>query len=297
MLNRKFLFIVFAGVIFLSLLIWLLGAIRTVNPEDYAISYNTLWRKVGNRVLIQGRYLLRFFSKLYTYPRTYQPIDFTQKGSEITCMSNDGMVVTIDIISQYKFLPEGLIDIFYKYRNADEFIKVIAKSAFISTCSYYEVETGFIQNRINISNQILIEFREKLAHVNLAVDSQFAELRDFNYPPDYLIAITDKQIAYQQLELLLSKRPVLVKNAETEYLNSLQQSNINIIKASREAASIIKSAESSSQAILNLWTQYADSFNYTMGKLNMEADEFVEKYLASIILDDPDNMNKIYLKA
>jgi hypothetical protein len=288
-----------ATLIFIMIIVLVALSIQVVEPTEYAVTYDTLWRRLGNDTYDQGRYAIGPTSIFKRFNNTYQPIDYTAAGSgiELTCMSNDGMWVVIDVISQYKVSREGLADILMLYDDSlDVFIKSAAGSTFIGVCSFYEIESGFLQNRQNISSMMLTEFQNKIAQIGVPVDTQFAELRNYRFNQTMSEAIIDKQVAQQQIDLLLSQRPPILTNAQTQYLNSLEQQQIDLQKAEVNANAIVTSAQSTADGKYNQWVQYTNGFASTLSKLNMNADTFVETYLKTYLLGDDANTNPLFVR-
>jgi regulator of protease activity HflC (stomatin/prohibitin superfamily) len=285
--------VVLATGIFLAIIL-ILCSLRVVKPEEYAIEYNKIWRNINyDQIFTQGRFVMKPATRLIRYPRVYQPIDFTQKETELNCISKDGMVVRIDVVSQYRYLPDGLINMLFKFDYlSHSMLMNMARSAFINTCSYYEVESGFIKERQNISNHMLFEYQKKMFDSNISTLTEFGELRNYHYPQEYLDAITDKQIAQQQIDFLLNQRHITIKNAETDWINANKQREIDLQKSYTEALAIIQSANSTAQSITTYWQQYTNAFKLTLDKLKIDPDTFVEKYLSQLPLDN--NNNTIY---
>ena len=273
-------------------------SIQVVEPTEYGVTYDRLWKNLGD-TYDQGRYSIRQTSVFIRFNNTYQPIDYTLTGSgiELTCMSQDGMWVVIDVVSQYKVIRSGLIPLLEEYDQLlDRFVKTMAASTFINVCSYFEIETGFLQNRQNISSTMLLEFQKKIQEIGLPIDTQFAELRNYRYNLTYAEAVTDKQVAQQQIELLLSQRPVLVTNAQTQLVYAEQQSLINLQQADITASAILASYQSNADAKYQQWVQYTNGFATTLSKLNMNASTFVQTYLQSYLLSDDTNKNPLYVR-
>ena len=212
-------------------------------------------------------------------------------------MSQDGMIVIIDVVSQYKVIRGGLVDLLMLYDDKlDSFVKTVAASTFINVCSFYQVETGFLQNRQNISMEMLSSFKQKLLQIGIEVETQFAELRNYKYNATYAEAVTDKQVAQQQIELLLSQRPVLITNSQTVLVNAEEQALIDLQKANTMAQSAIQSSQSIAQSKYNQWEQYAYGFAATLSKLNMNASTFVQTYLTVVPMTDDTNINKLFVR-
>jgi hypothetical protein len=273
-------------------------SVKVVEPTEYGVEWDTVWKQFGN-TYDQGRYLVGPTKTIIAFNNTYQSIDYTLTGSgvELYCMSQDGMIVVIDVVSQYKVIRGGLVDILMLYDDKlDTFVKTVAASTFINVCSFYQIETGFLQNRQNISMEMLSAFKQKLLQIGIEVDTQFAELRNYRYNATYAEAVTDKQVAQQQIELLLSQRPVLVTNAQTVLVNANEQALIDLQRANTMAQSIIQSSTSIAQGKYNQWEQYALGFAATLSKLNMSASTFVQTYLTVVPLTDDTNTNQLYVR-
>ncbi|AYV76179.1 MAG: hypothetical protein Terrestrivirus5_1 [Terrestrivirus sp.] len=273
-------------------------SVKVVEPTEYGVEWDTVWKQFGN-TYDQGRYLVGPTNTIITFSNTYQSIDYTLTGSgiELNCMSQDGMTVIIDVVSQYKVIRGGLVDLLMLYDDKlDSFVKTVAASTFINVCSFYQVETGFLQNRQNISMEMLSSFKQKLLEIGIQVETQFAELRNYRYNATYAEAVTDKQVAQQQIELLLSQRPVLVTNAQTVLVSATEQALIDLQRADTMASSAIQSSSSIAQSKYNQWEQYALGFAATLSKLNMTASTFVQTYLTVVPLTDDTNTNQIYVR-
>ncbi len=289
--------IIGVGVIGVLLLIILLPlSISIVKPNEYGVVYDKVWRNFDKKILTQGRHVLQPTSKVITFPNTYVPIDFTSEDTDINCISKDGLVVNIDAVSQFKYIQEELIDTLYLYdKKLGQFMLDLARSVFNDVCTLYEVESGFIDNRQAISAAMLSLFQQGINDTQAPSSTQFAELRGYQYSPDYKNAITNKQNAQQQIDLLLSQRNVLITNAQTNLNNAEQQANIGLQQASTQVQTILTKAQSEAQAIENRWIQYGNGFYQTMSRLKMDPDQFVETYLSLAHIDDQLNSNLLYV--
>lgn len=273
-------------------------SVKVVEPTEYGVEWDTVWKRFGN-TYDQGRYLVGPTNDIIAFNNMFQPIDYTLTGSgiELNCMSQDGMIVIIDVVSQYKVIRGGLVDLLMLYDDKlDSFVKTVAASTFINVCSFYQVETGFLQNRQNISMEMLSSFKQKLLQIGIEVETQFAELRNYKYNATYAEAVTDKQVAQQQIELLLSQRPVLITNSQTVLVNAEEQALIDLQKANTMAQSAIQSSQSIAQSKYNQWEQYAYGFAATLSKLNMNASTFVQTYLTVVPMTDDTNINKLFVR-
>lgn len=282
------------GIILIIILIPL--SISTVKPDEYGVVYDRLWRTFDKKILTQGRHVLKPTSRVITFPNTYETIDFTTDATDINCISKDGLVVTIDAVSNYKYIQDQLIQTLYTYdKSMGQFMTDLARSTFNDVCTLYEVESGFIDARQNISNSMLSLFQDGIVESSVPSKTIFAELRGYQYSNEYKNAITRKQNAQQEIDLLLSQRNVLTTNAQTNLNNANQQAQIGLQQASTQVQTILTMAESEAQAIENRWIQYANGFSQTMIKLQIDPDTFVETYLSLAHIDDQDNPNLIYV--
>jgi regulator of protease activity HflC (stomatin/prohibitin superfamily) len=289
-------FVGIIGVGLLLLIILLPMSVKIVKPNQYGVVYDSLWRKFDKKILGQGRHVLEPTSTIIIFPSVYEPIDFTSDSTDIDCISRDGLIVKIDAVSQYRYIEKELINTLYLYGDTmDEFMKDLARSVFNNVCTNYEIESGFIDARQNISNSMLKSFQDAIVNIGVPSSTQFAELRGYQYSVEYKNAITEKQAAAQQIDLLLSQRNVAITNAQTNLSNYEQMAEINLQQAETTVLTIMTQAQAESNAILTRWMQYADGFTQTMNQLNMKADEFVEKYISIAHLDDPNNPNLVYV--
>lgn len=271
-------------------------SIKNVEPNNVAVVYDKLWRNFDSEPIGQGRHALSPTDKLFTFSNVYEPIDFTNDDTDMDCISRDGLIVTIDVVSQYRYDINGLVDMMFEYdKNLAKFLIDVSRGVFIDVCTKYEIESGFINARQNISRAMLSSFQERLVYIDAPSETQFAELREYVYDDSYKQAITNKQIAQQQIDLLLEQRPVEITEAQTVLNNAIQQSEIDLEKADTSSETILQQAESESEAISNRWIQYTDGFERTYKNLKMTPDDFVKTYIVSAPLDDDANNHFIYV--
>ena len=272
-------------------------SIKVVQPDEYGVVYDTVWKTFDKRVYSQGRFALQPTSHVFRFPNVYVPIDYTTPETDLECISNDGLVITIDVVSQYKYLQDRLIETVYLYdrKGLDNVMKDLARSTFINVCTLYQIESGFIKSREVISSNMLTAYKEAIDYVGVPSDTQFAELRGYQYSNDYKNAITEKQNAQQQIDLLLSQRNVLVTNAQTNLSNYMQMADIATTQAETKVNTILAQAESQADAIYTRWVEYANGFHQTMLNSGLDPDAFVETYLVLAYIDDPLNPNKLYV--
>lgn len=273
-------------------------SVKVVEPEEYALNYRKIQNYFDGNVYEQGRWVLQPDSKLFRFSKVYTEIDFTDEGNDVICISADGMNITIDVVSQYKYTKDGLIDMVYKYDNySDDFAITLARSSFLNTCGSYQIESGFMQNREQVGNDMLHHYQVGLNWTGFPATSEFAELRDIVYPSEYAAAIIEKQEAQQQCLLLESQRPTLITEAQTVLANTEQQALIDLEKASTEARAIIDAASSTADTILTQWMEFTTGLNATYSRIsNMTPDEFVETYMTTLPLSDPNNNKPLVIK-
>lgn len=297
-MDQKTVFKIIFGVLVLIVSVTLISlSIKVVKPDQYGVIYDSVWRTFDKDILNQGRYAAQPTSKLFTFRNTYIPIDFTTPETDLQCISNDGLVITIDVVSQYNYLSNRLIETLYTYDTSglDSVMKDLARSTFINVCTLYEVESGFINQRETVSNNMLSAFVTAIDYVGVPSSSQFAELRGYQYSEEYKDAITDKQNAQQQIDLLLSQRNVLVTNAATNLSNYQIMAEIATTQAQTTVDTILAQADSQADAIYTRWVEYANGFHQTMLNSGLDPDTFVETYLTLAHIDDPLNTNKLYV--
>lgn len=288
---------VFIILILLMSIILISLSIKVVETNEYGVVYDSVWKTFDKRILIQGRYALQPTSTVIKFKSVYLPIDFTSQDTDLDCISNDGLVITIDAVSQYKYLQDKLIATLYLYdkKGLDSVMIDLARSTFINVCTLYQIESGFINARQVISNNMLVSFQNAISYVGVPSDTQFAELRGYQYSNDYKDAITEKQNAQQQIDLLLSQRNVIVTNAQTNLSNYEQYAEIALQQADTTVQTIMTQASSQAEAIYTRWVEYADGFHQTMLMSGLDPDTFVETYLSIAFMDDPVNPNTMYV--
>lgn len=278
------------SIVMLVVIIIIGVSINNVSATEYGIVYNVRLNEFTDDILEVGRYTLRPMDKVIRYDKTFTSVDMTGKNA-IECTSNDGLPLVIDLVSQYKVERDWLHDIIMIYGlppKIDNFVKQVIQSSIKNVCSHYEVETGFILNRDDVSRAMKEEFIYQLNISDAYVRSEFLEMRNVEYPARFDQSIRDKEAALQNIDRVLIQREETLINARTKLLQAEQEADIILINKNAEAISILNVAKQESEAVLERWNQIAEGFEHVKTGLGYNASDFVNIYISSLVLENND---------
>lgn len=293
---------VVVSIISMILLIALLStSVRTIKPAQFGVRYNSIWKEFDEDIYFEGRYVVKPASRYFIFNTTNNINEFASAtDTSIVGVSKDGLIVKMDIIVQWKIDSKGAINLLYTMKDIPELFKLMDSmitDVSIEVASQYEVEEGFMKKREDVAISISQGLTQRLKKTGLSLTVDYVGLTNYEYSDDYSDAVTDKQYAFDKIQLLKNQRPVLLANANRTLVDANNQATIELEQAIITAEGIVQASVNLAEGRLESWLQYANSHKNTWTNLNisMTPEEYVDSYMISTPLFN-DNKNKLYVK-
>ena len=263
-----------------------LSALRPVQQNEYGILYNNYTQQFG-KVVEQGSYTLDIGEYFIKKERTLIDVGI----NNLNCISKDKITVTLTISSQYQFNKKDLIDIVLKQFDDlyDTFLSSIVSNIILRVCGNYNAEDFYLKRGvidINMFNILTNEINNSTQSFGALIEN--FQLQNIRFPQDYESAITEKQLAVQNMVTAQNNRTTELIIANTTLLQNQRQAQILLINANNQAQININQAQISYDVIVNQWSQRADVYASIMANLGLNQSQFLD-YLKSEAIRDADS--------
>ena len=257
-----------------------------VEQTEYAVGYNSYNMKF-TKIYDQGRYPIQVGEQMIKIPRTLK--DFNRK---ITCMTNDKILIDLDISIQYLYQKDNLIPkILKEFGSIDTFNSFLSDritSSIINSCLSYESEEYYIERSVidrYIYSELLIDVNNK----NIGATIEFFQLVNVKFPTEISTAITQKQNIDQESLTAQNDRNTLLTQENTKLLETQRQANIIIINANNQANITLNQAYTNTQAQNILWTNRVYTYKHIADKLNLNSSHLID-YLETDLISKSNNL-------
>lgn len=263
--------ILFAGVLLMIVLLSI--TIQTVEQTEYAVGYDNYTMEF-TKVYTQGRYTTRVGEYLIKLPRTLQEFDI-----KLTCLTNDKVLVQLDVAMQYQYDPTKLIDIvLVKFDNKNRFntfIKNRATSSIMNTCLNYKAE-DYYTKRGEIDISIYNMLTSVINDQSIGANVEFFQLVNINFPQSFSDVIEKKQTVQQEALTATNDRQSILTNAQTRLKEAERTSLITLINSNNTALIILNKAIADASAQEELWSKRAYAYGYTANLLNLNGSSMID---------------------
>ncbi len=299
--------ITFVGVILLVVLLPL--SIKHVNNGQYAIVYHDVSNHVEDRVLSEGRHVLTPDNHLYKFTRK-----FITSDTPITCLSNDGLYISVVPVIQYQLNKGRLLS---SFRNLGEqgkikrYTNAIIESSTRDACSLFTAEK-FYTNRGDVERQIANQFYVRVNSSKFAsdaskfeteenllnseipsvnpktlssgglasgIDPGFVQLKNFELPKELLLSIEQGQLALEDVSVAETERDEKLIVAQTAQIREIQNNQIKLLNGKTLSDSVLYKAQEQVFSRESLWEKLTFAFLSDMEGLDLTAEEYVSYFL------------------
>ena len=268
----------------LMIIILVPASLRNVKFDEYAIKYTRITRKVDDtNIYTEGKYVFAPSTKLFRYSRIVEKLEIV-----LPCLTNNGIVMNLQVDIQYQIRKSEVFTIFYTFGDPEiyeDFVELVASDAIRDVCGDYTAEQFYLnrtQIQKNINGTINAAFEVAEANLNIPVIT----LRSYSFPNVLDTAIKDKRYAENDIEIAKNERAGKLVEADSLLLQAQINADQLIIQATAEVDSILAEAYAEAEAITELWQERAQFYDDVRMSLNMTADEFVNQYLPSLVLQN-----------
>ena len=265
---KNVLFVLFILTTLVISIVLIATSVRKLEANEQAIMYDSVAKRTVS-TNDQGLYVGPPLYKWIKYSAVYTPV-----AMNLSCLTQDGLPVGLEVTFQYVPKKEALQDITMSFRDSDKFEKVVtdaATSAVLATCSRFAI-AEFQSGRPII--QAKIDETIKITLSELRADALAAQLVNVAVPEAWNAATSNKQRAQQDIDFALNERAqavykgnnnVTIARQDALITNQTAQTEISIIlNAAREDASALaKEYEKHGEVLLDMVKQY----NLTFGGL------------------------------
>lgn len=275
----------FIGILLTVILIPI--SIYDVSQEKYALRYDDLTKKVENKIYTEGKYLLTPETEMFYYNKVVKTLEFT----DLVCLSNDGIYITMNIDVQYQLRKEELFDIFWEYgveKSLRSLLSDIVLDSVRDVCGKYHA-LDFPDKRNEIQSDMQNTLTIDLNLTNSHTDIQYLQLVNYEFPSELNDAIDEKQIALQDIENANNEYDEKITQAETNYKTAEIQAETILNQAEGTATTIKTKANAEAESIAEQWNSRRNTYILLMEEMEMNVDDFVSQYLYGVILQNHKN--------
>ncbi len=265
--------IVFFGGGILLMIVLLSLTIQTVQQQNYAVGYDNYTMEF-TKVYTQGRYVTRVGEHLIVLPRTLQ-----EYSAYLTCLTNDKVLVTLDVAMQFQYDKDALIDTilleFNGKHNYNKFIENRATSSIMDTCLQYNAEDYYTE-RGAIDIQMYNNLVGVINNQSIGAKVEFFQLVNIAFPSEFSNAIEEKQTVQQEALTASNTRQSILTNANTALLEAQRTAAITLINANNTALINVNKANANARAQEELWEKRAYTYGYTANLLGLNGTEMID---------------------
>lgn len=264
-----------AGIVLMIAL--LAVSIKTVDHDEYAISYHTVFRRVGSEVLQEGRHTVLPGVEFFTFNRKFNLFE-----EPIDCLSQNGLEVGIIPSAQYQWIKEGLLEAFGNFgqegslkRYAEDLLETAVRNA----CANFTAEQ-FFTHRAAVERDLIDEVNHRFEQSALnqaRVGS--VQLKNVMLPLQLQQAISRVQQSRERINVTLNVRRQALIEAETVLLNNRQNVSILLVDAQAEASAIRFDGQQQAGTRAILWSQLTTAMEIDLESFGMTPDEYVRIFL------------------
>lgn len=266
---------IFGFVAALLFIVLLAVSIKDVDENEMAIPYGKVSRSVGN-VVDAGKRAYPPDTELFTYDRKFITNDI-----RLTCISKDGLVITLDVVQQYRLLKSELKDIFFnfgKQEALDAYIDTIAQDTVRDVCANFLGEE-FFSRRGTVESHIINNMTTTTTETNAHVEPGFIQLKNIGLPSALLSAIQAKQLALEDVDVARNERAQTIIQAQTRQQQARLDADIVLANANAAGNGIRIAASERANARLIQWAERAKAFIIDLEALGVDANTYVDNYL------------------
>jgi len=290
------------GASLLALVLLFLCSFQGLPATSFALTRNSVTGVVHfDSIYHGGRNFIGFYNHYIEFPSTLQSIEWldgrppqgTRDLSPMQVRTSDGLMVTLGIVAQYRFVKDKLGDIYREFnKNIESYFISNLRSSIQETISTFRA-TELYENRVNVTNSLL-----QMCH-----DVCKGDLHGFLtcWRLDLLTVALDSKIESanirEQVEKQKQETERMIQNAsliraETEVIVSDFQRQIQVIDATAAAKAYNITNQARAEAALAEQEARATALRVvqdtvTAGPVVMTQDQQLNYLEKLALIDDP----------
>ena len=213
-------------------------SLKKVSSTQYGVEYSVWSKKLESMPKTAGLHLGPVGYRFIKFPSTQINADFSD-----SCVSNDGIRVTVEASYQFRLDTEKIMEVILNYRDFNrwsEVVNIAGSSAIQHSCSAFNI-TDFQSKRVVVQDLMFENLRTKLeGDVNaefslgtyaLAISLQ---LKFVSLPANYTQAIEQRQSSEEDISLARNERILERTKAQTEKKVAEKKATILLARAYNE---------------------------------------------------------------
>ena len=254
--------VTFVGLLVMMISLLAMYTLQEVEQSEFAVEYNSYEVTFG-KVLSQGKYNVAVGTELIKFQRTVQDV----RLGDISCLSKDQVIVSLNVNVQIQYQAEALVPIILKQygndKNFNRFLAGLAKSSVLNSCSLFDADQYFT-NRAQVDIAMTDNIAQIINIDTLGTTVVFFQLINIEFPTAYNNILLSKQTTEQLETTLDNDRLNQITVANTNLFVANSTANIKIIRAQQQATTIVNQARTSEAAIASFWASRTESFAAVM---------------------------------
>lgn len=255
--------------------------LRAVSQSNYAVEYNNYTCQFG-RVLEQGKYTTDVGVTLIPFQRTLQDL----RLGEQTCLTNDQVLIELDVNMQVQYYKDELIPTILKRFESDDnykgFLGSLAKSTILNTCLLFS-SNDFYSKRSVVDVEMTNQLQKTITKPFAGATVEFFQLINIKFPQSYKDLILQKQNTQQKKITLINSRNNDVTLANTRLKVANNTANIKLIKANQQSQSILNSAITQSNVVKSFWMNRGEVYTSVLINLAFNSSQLVSYIKAETV--------------
>lgn len=237
-MNLRSLVIYGASSVLMILVILLAYSFSTVEPTEYALSYNSLTKSINKDYIYEGgRWCIGPTKSFIKFPKTQQSIEFSENSwassPPLRTRTKEGLALSLSVNFQYQLIKEQIPEL-YDLSNVlfeQTFIR-IARDTILQEAGNYEAPQ-YWQNRTGIGLTMKLLLNKSLKDAYATCTG--VQMLLIGLPDSYENSIVDTQVEVQNTNMKGFEQKSEIIRQESQVLISECNQNITVVKASADA--------------------------------------------------------------
>lgn len=260
-----------------------------IEPTEVGLAFDANIQKLEfDKLYDSGRYLIGLGRSFVKFPSTQQTLRFGEPSTmhnenpdagEIVCRTKDGLSISLEVAVQY-LLNQNRDDLYRLYLDTggdwEQLYKFFVQQAVRDVASRYDA-IEFRQARDVIAIEITEELGLRFNKMYATVPS--AQLINMEIEPNLEDAITDTQVAKQDVYQAENEQQVVEVEASKDLAVAERLKDIKIAKAERKALEIMAVANAEAKIIENTINAQIEAYRELQTSLNFDTSDKLLSYL------------------
>lgn len=254
-----------------------------ITPHQYGIHYRAPVYTLDKTVWDNGRHFLGLGHYFFKFPRKYEYIEYSNSAEggkdnrPITCWTNNGQELIIDVGFYYQLDRDKLMDLFFVYK--DDYLPTLEK---IARHAIRDVTTtfqtlDFFRKRGQIQEAMAKEVNKRVMEFCFA-KVPLLNILTIDVPDGFERSVIEKILVAQEVQTLTFRKKTEQIRSNIQVVNSQAESDIAIINADAnangrviEAKALATAAKSVLQNEIRLYDELGKGLGLTCTPPNANA--------------------------